>query len=65
MVSNKIYTEEQAAKIIAKKKGIEECRKNKTAKCRKRAEDLRAIIEIERLLSHDDCLYFEEVWKDL
>jgi hypothetical protein len=64
-MSNKIYTKEQANKISERKKCIETCRENKKSNCRKKAEELRANIDINKLLDHDDKAYFEEVFNTL
>ena len=64
-MKNKLYEPGEAKEIKEKIKKIELTKKNKKAVSRRCADEIRENIDMQKLLDHDDKLYFEEVFKSL
>jgi hypothetical protein len=58
-MNKKIYDPEEAKEVKQRIKDINLVRTNKKANARRDTENLKAEIEIEQLLNHDDKLYYE------
>jgi hypothetical protein len=63
-MTSKVYEPEEAKKIAKRIENIEIVRKNKKATCRRCADNIKTDIEIEKLLEHDDKLYYESLLED-
>ena len=64
-MTNKLYEPGEAKEIKKRIENISLVSKNKKAVSRRSADEIRENIDMEKLLNHDDKLYFEEVWKEL
>jgi len=57
----KLYSTEDASKIKKKIKGINLVRENKKAHARRDADDIKDMVEIDKLINHSDKLYYESL----
>jgi len=62
---NKLYEPEQAKEIKKRIESIALVKKNKKAVSRRCADEIKEDIDLQKLLDHDDKLYFEEVYKSI
>jgi hypothetical protein len=60
-MKNKVYSKEEAKELKKKLDKASLATKNKKALSRRCAEDIKSGIEIDRLLEHDDKLYYESL----
>jgi hypothetical protein len=60
-MTSKIYSPEEAKAVKERISSINKISKNKKAIARQQAEKLKADIEIDTLINHDDKLYFESL----
>ena len=64
-MTNKIYEPDEAKQIKKRIENISLINKNKKAHARRNADEIKENLDLERLLDHDDKLYFEEVFKSI
>jgi hypothetical protein len=64
-MTSKIYEPSEAKKIKDRIDSISLVKKNKKANSRRSADEIKENLDLERLLNHDDKLYFEEVFNSI
>jgi hypothetical protein len=62
---NKLYEPSEAKEIKKRIDNIALVKKNKKAMSRRCADEIKEDIDLQKLLDHDDKLYFEEVYKSI
>jgi hypothetical protein len=64
-MTNKLYEPDQAKEIKRRIESIALVKKNKKAISRRCADEIKEDIDLQKLLDHDDKLYFEEVYNSI
>jgi len=57
----KVYSKEDAKEIKGRIKNINLVRENKKAHARRDADDIKDMVEIDKLINHSDKLYYESL----